>query len=198
MSQKLNQTRTSYDGTEEQKGIAVSYYFVDDRHKIWIRSPLKADFVIENPYTGDDRFSSREGLAFKIPWLKQFSSTYNIKSAVLIACLWLKDYKPYTDKLVTTGYEFYRCLTKDVNNNWILIPLYTEMGMHNTVRNPILLYHVESFERTLIIKNYDLLYQLCDMFNTPPHHRLINAFSVIINDKTKWLVQFPPAPAMFL
>ena len=184
----------SYDA---EKDIAISYYFVD-KEKVWIRSPLDKNFIVENPYTGDDRFSSSSyNEVFKIPFLKSVSTTYWDKNAVLVACLWLKDHKAYTDKLVQSNQEFYRCLTstkEEDDNNWILIPLYTKLHHVNQVRNPVLLYHELNFNKTLIIKDSHIYHQLVDMFGD-----YVNAFKVVIHGKMKWMIQFAEGgPAYFL
>lgn len=179
--------------------IAISYYRVDEKRKVWIRAPFIDNFVIEEPYHGDDRFSVQSEECFKIPFLKQINTTVREKSSILMAILWIKDYQLYTDQIVKTGHEFYRCISKNHPldyYNWILIPLYSRYPTKQ-VRFPVWTYNVENFRNTIIIKNYDILYQLCDMFNPVPQ-RYINAFSVVIHDKMKWMVQFNDAPAMFL
>ena len=186
-----------YDSSEPD--IAVSYYHIDhldQRKKVWVRAPFKEEFVIEEPYHGDDRFTLRDGLLFKIPQLKRI----NDKNEILMAVLWLKDHQIYTDQLVKSGYEFYRCIGKEGSDyNWILIPLYSKRD-YKEVRNPILLYHAENFSKTLIIKNEDIFSQLVSMFIVAPRREwCINAFRLVINGKMKWMVQFPPeGPAMFL
>jgi len=185
-----------YDSSEPD--IAVSYYHIDhldQRKKVWVRAPFKEEFVVEEPYHGDDRFTLRDGLLFKIPQLKRI----NDKNEILMAVLWLKDNQIYTDQLVKSGHEFYRCIGKEGSDyNWILIPLYSKRD-YKEVRNPILLYHAENFNKTLIIKNEDIYHQLVSMFFDHRYKGLINHFPILINGKMKWMVQFPPeAPAMFL
>lgn len=176
-----------YDGTQENIGIAVSYFYIDNHRKIWVRSPLKEDFIIEDPYTGDDRFSVHQERLFKIPYLHVMQ-----KHQVLIAVLWLEDHKLYSDHLVKSGNEFYRCLTGNEDTNWILIPLYSKRN-HKPTRNPVLMYHAEKFKRTLIIKDENIYNQLVTMFDVQ-----VNAFKAVINDKMKWMIQFPDGPANFL
>ena len=154
-----------------------------------MRTPFKQDFVVEEPYQGDDRFSihNDQGL-YMIPFIRRLSN-FN-KDELLVACLWLKDSKLYTDKLVQSNYEFYRCLTKD--DSWILIPLFDRMN-YKPVKNPISLYHAENFRKTLIFKNFMIYRKLTSMF-TP----YVNAFSIVIHDKMKWMIQFTDAPACYL
>lgn len=181
----------------EEKDIAIAYYHIDEHNKIWIRSPLRHDFVVEEPHTGDDRFSARKDGLFKIPFLKKMGVTLRTHDDVLITCLWLKDHKSYSDHLVKTGTEFYRCLTKGFEDNWILIPLYAKIG-YKSVKNPVMLYRELGFKNTLIIKNKDIHDKLVSAFFDFKYKGYINHFSVLINGKMRWMVQFPNAPACFL
>ena len=129
---------------------------------------------------------------FRIPYLNRMSRLN--KSKMLVACLWLRDHKLYTDKLVLSEQEFYRCLTKNVDDNWILVPLFIKMSRHNKqVRNPILLYHAENFRKTLIVKNHEIYSLLLKMFGN-----YVNGFRVVINDKVKWMIQFTDTPACYI
>ena len=121
-----------------------------------------------------------------------------------MSILWLKDHQLYTDQLVKSGHEFYRCISKcrgrweNYQDNWILIPLYSKKG-HKEVRFPIWTYHQSpDFRNTIIIKNYDIYCQLESMFWTYPYKGLINKLRVVMDGKMKWMIQFPDAPAMFL
>jgi hypothetical protein len=177
--------------------IAISYYYVDEKRKVWLRAPFTENFVIEEPYHGDDRFSEQNGLLFKIPFLRRVNVSFTNTYSVLMVCLWLKDHQIYTDQFARTGHEFYRCLGKD--NNWILIPLYRKRKEEykKEIKNPILLYHdcEDSFRKTLIIKDVDIYRDLISLFFDS---KLVNHFPIVMNGKMKWMVQFTQGPAMLL
>lgn len=196
--QKRNSPNPRYNQLDN---VAVSYYRMDERRSIWVYAPFKEDFLIEEPYQGDDRFAikSNKDNTFNIPFLRLIKTSevtlVKTKNKRLMAVLWVRDHRLYTDQLVKSSQEFYRCVNKrgTEENYWILIPLYSRTYTKQ-VRFPVWTYNAENFRNTIIIKNPDIYDQLVQMFSI----YYLNYCKVVINEKMKWLVQFTDAPALFL
>lgn len=197
---------------DRSRSIAISYYHIErwiysgkEKERIYVHTPMKSNFVIEDPYFGGDMISSEfnsensSSSLFKIPSLERLThlltNPFKNKTRSLIAVLWIKDHLLYSNQLVKSGHYFYRCIPQigEEDTNYILIPLYARLGHYTQKKNPVMLYHSGSVSDTVLVKYPDVYQQLKDMFG--PY---VNAFPIVFNFTKSYMIQFNEEPACFL
>lgn len=185
---------------QQDKNIALSR-FEHTGNKVWFKGPFESSFVAENAYTGNDLFIRRDRWNghFYGPIPKLYNTTKLFKNCILTAVLWIPDHVLYTNRLVMSGHEFYRCFNQTLDESkWLMIPLYSRMGT-NTPENDnpgirIKDGSTSGLYQTLEVFHPDIFAALRNMFKN-----MINVFQTIIKNKERRLyVQFPRYPASFL